>query len=51
MAEEVKTGNPMVKYLIFGIIGVISIIIVTGIAYGVSKSAEYAEKELTQKNS
>ena len=46
MAEEVKTGNPMVKYLIFGIIGVISIIIVTGIAYGVSKRVLNMQKRV-----
>ena len=37
MAEEVKTGNPMIKYLIVAILGVIGIILVTGISFVVAK--------------
>jgi flagellar basal body-associated protein FliL len=37
MAEEVKTGNPMIKYLIVAILGVIGIILVVGISFVVAK--------------
>ncbi|MFW5781949.1 MAG: flagellar basal body-associated FliL family protein [Candidatus Muiribacteriaceae bacterium] len=33
MPEEVKTGNPLVKYLTVAILGIVAIILVTGISY------------------
>ncbi|MCK9223983.1 MAG: flagellar basal body-associated FliL family protein [Candidatus Muirbacterium halophilum] len=46
MAEEVKTGNPMIKYLIVAILGVIGIILVVGISFVVAKRVFVSQNQI-----
>ena len=50
MAEEVKTGNPMIKYLIVAILGVIGIILVVGISFVVAKMVFVNQNKIDTSN-
>lgn len=50
MAEEVKTGNPTVKYLFVAIFGIIAIILVTGISFFVAKMVYKTEAKIDTSN-
>ncbi|MGM0608403.1 MAG: flagellar basal body-associated FliL family protein [Candidatus Muiribacteriota bacterium] len=47
MAEEVKTGNPLIKYLIVAILGIVGIMLVTGISYFVSHLVYGAQQQIS----